>query len=307
VFGSSNLTGSVDTFAAGYLLGSVTVAGDAGTIYSGTDGGMWYSDPIPNPPANFTFLHRTDAQIIVGRTLGELAVAGRSLFDVTVIGDLNSQTTRPARDATVYSEREVNYAIQFTADEAATIGAGFNSIDTRFPQFSATGILRPRPAVMFGATYFRNDSLLSSEFVGSSATAVRITGDLGYGDPVNSQVDSVDTFAFAADGTQDVSISLDSLAFYARVVDKDGRTIVALQGSRQVGTANATSMKFRPQQADVYYLVVSDQGRGGGPDGDPVTGAQYEVSITGMASVTLGSYRAGRSEEHTSELQSRTK
>lgn len=289
VFGSSNLTGSVDTFAAGYLLGSVTVAGDAGTIYSGTDGGMWYSDPIPNPPANFTFLHRTDAQIIVGRTLGELAVAGRSLFDVTVIGDLNSPSTRPARDATVYSEREVNYAIPFTADEAATIGAGFNSIDTRFPQFSATGILRPRPAVMFGATYFRNDSLLSSEYVGSSATAVRITGDLGYGDPVNSQVDSVDTFAFAADGTQDVSISFDSLAFYARVVDKDGRTIVALQGSRQVGTANATSMKFRPQQADVYYLVVSDQG----PDGDPVTGAQYEVSITGMASVTLGSYRAG--------------
>jgi hypothetical protein len=286
VHGSSRLTGAVERLNFGYLVGSVNVDGDAGSIIIGSDAGRWTDEPQQGDPASVN----TGSQIVVGRTLGELSIGGRSSVNLTVVGDLNSPQTRPPRDVYEYSEKEVIYGLDPAADEAvrAAIRAGFAVV-------SDQGLLRQNLGnpfaghkIAFNAGSYRNDSILSAEFIGSTSSGVRIKGDLSGRDGVDGEDDG-DTYAFAVDGTQDIIIEgLDVLGpgLHYRVLDIDGRVLASTQdqflrpGSRQ--------MRFRPNEPGVYYLnVIDTAGAGeGGAGTNP-----YAISVFGMATTTLGMYR----------------
>ena len=108
LFGASVFNGFVDRLAVGNLMGSVTVAGDLGSLVVGADAGIWSPDP------GFAFQdgtqldenNKTNALVVVGRTAGQILIGGRSQLDVTVVGDVASPTTRPQRDSSVYYELE---------------------------------------------------------------------------------------------------------------------------------------------------------------------------------------------------------
>src|SRR5690606_6289699 len=132
---------------------------------------------------------------------------GRSLMDITVIGDMGAPGVRPPRDIYQYWEREYMYGINIDAEERDTILATFFNADFKafqdqvlpgdFPTVIPTG-----QSPWFGDSYFRNDSILSAEFVGSPGTAVEIRGELDSADPKNTAEDLVDVYAFAVDGTR---------------------------------------------------------------------------------------------------------
>ena len=300
VHGSSRFSGSAGQIAFGYMVGSVTVEGDLGSMISGTDAGLWSPDPgfvLTDPNLDIDPINKTAGQLIVGRTVGEIAIAGRSLLDVTVVGDLNSPTTRPPRDSFTYDEREVSYGTLTTVAQIEIIR---QTIDANaFSNRRAADLFRAGgQAVAFGTTFFRNDAILSAEYVGSASTGVRIRGELSGIDPINTGEDKADVYAFAVDGSGEVVIEGTSGAgggLYLRIVDADGRTVAAprLPGS-SVADANNTflssTLRFRPEAPGVYYLVLTD------PSGAAETGvgnASYTVLITGMAATTLGAYRTG--------------
>ncbi len=295
VMGSSRFTGFVDRIYTGYLLGSITVEGDLGSLIVGTDAGQWVQDPDfeGDPDINVDPVNKTGSQLVVGRSVGEIAIAGRSLVDITVVGDLNNPSTRPARDTFNYYEREFVFGTPTDAELLAnirTLVANTNYI-LRDPQ----GLFRPgaQPVPFGSEAWFRNDGILSSEWIGSAATGVRIRGELGGRDVINGE-DSVDVFGFAADGTQEIFIqgtnSLTTRSPYFRIVDADGRTVAAPEEPLvDDGRFAVTTLRFRPQAPGVYYLAVTD------PDGndDGVGTNGYTIVVTGMASTTLGALRTG--------------
>lgn len=268
VHGSSQFTGALERYNAGLQLGSVSVAGDLGSFIVAGDASMWVRDD------NFA-INPTNAQLVVGRTAREIAIGGRSSLDINVQGDINN-ANRPRLDFLTYFEREVMY--RFTGDETDTFGATLNANPNRANQ-----------AVFFVDGFFRNDSLLSAEFIGYNGTAARIVGSLGGGDPINTGFDSADVFAFPADPTREVVIQGDG-ARYFRVVDRDGRPLAASDLGAPGRGPNGNNLglsviRFRPDYADVYYLVVN------APGGDVGTTTPYDLTIVGMAPVTLGALR----------------
>lgn len=297
LFGSSRVQGAVDKFYASYLLGSLSVSGDAGQLIFGTDAGQWTPDPgfMGNPNTQVDEINKTGSQITIGRTVGEIAIAGRSLVDITVIGDLSSPVTRPARDNVNYYEREYISPFVQAVQEVTIVRQNINN--TNFVTRQPTDLFRgPDQAVPFGSTWYRNDGILGAEWVGSASSAVTIRGELS-GSNVTSAEDRADVFAFASDGTQDIVVegSLGNGSPYFRIVDQDGRTLAAPQQTfaQQSGQGNArfgvTQVRYRPTGPGVYYVVVSD------PNGnDPnFADVSYAVNISGMATTTLGSYRTG--------------
>src|SRR5690606_14529541 len=143
---------------------------------------------------------KTNGQLVVHRTLGEVAIAGRSQMNITVLGDLNSPVTRPARDTLRYYEREyVPHMPQANATIRDTIRSVLNNngANARNDVFGDLGFFfgRQDQATIFGERYFRNDSLINANWVGSIATAVQIYGDLGRRNPAVTQ-DNSDIFAF---------------------------------------------------------------------------------------------------------------
>lgn len=294
LFGSSQFTSTLERLAVGQLYGSATVTGDLGSLVVASDAGLWYLDPDFDVDFDVTQVNRTSSQLNVGRTIGEIAIAGRSLLDVTVVGDLNNPNVRPSRDVLRYNEREVIFGISRDADEAAVVGALVDG--NRFFNFFGlgSGLFRTGgQAVPFGLALFRNDTILSSEFIGGAGSAVQITGDLGGADPVNASTDVVDVYGFAVDGTQDVVVQFEGGAPYARIVDQDGRTLAALEFSEEL--LSAQLITFRPPEAGVYYLVISDIA----PDTDEEVEVFYSATITGLAPVTLGQYRVAASTGQT--------
>ena len=268
VHGSSQFTGALDRYNSGLQLGSVSVAGDLGSFVVGGDAAIWVRDD------NFV-ITPTTAQLVVGRAAREIAIGGRSALDITVLADINNPAL-PRLDFLNYFEREVMY--RFTGEDTDTFTATLNNNANRANQ-----------ALFFGTGYFRNDSLLSAEFIGYNGTAARVRGSLGGGDPVNTGFDSSDVFAFPADPTRQVVIQGDG-ARYFRIVDRDGRPLAASDLGAPGRGPNGNNLglsiiRFRPDYADVYYLVVN------APGGDVGTATPYDLTVVGMAPVTLGALR----------------
>lgn len=294
VHGSSEITGYAGSFYAGYMLGSLNVAGDLGALVVGTDAGMWQVDPgftTADPNVRIDPVNKTGGQLIVGRTVGEILIAGRSQLDVTVVGDLSSPTTRPPRNNFVYDEKEFIFGVATTVDPITLVRNNNNNTAT-VASNSPTALFRANSqAYVFGDTYFRNDSILGAEWIGSSGTGVRVRGELSGQDPINSE-DTADVYAFAVDGTQDVVVEgvAGQRTPYFRLVDQDGRTLAAAQSpggtSRNFQPARIT---YRPNGPGVIYLVVSD------PNGNDtnVGNTSYTVVVTDMAPTALGAYRTG--------------
>ncbi|MFA6046010.1 MAG: hypothetical protein WC718_13590, partial [Phycisphaerales bacterium] len=297
LFGSSRVQGTVDKFYASYMLGSLSVSGDAGQLIFGTDAGEWSPDPgfVGNPNTQIDDIYKTGSQVTIGRTVGEIAIAGRSLVDVTVIGDTSSPTTRPARDNVNYYEREYISPAATTVQEVTIVQQ--NIINNNFVTRQPTDLFRATDqAVPFGNTWFRNDDILGAEWVGSSSSAVTIRGELSGFNSTTGE-DRADVYAFASDGSQDIVVegSLGTGSPYFRIVDQDGRTLAAPQQTfaQQSGQGNArfgvTQLRYRPTGPGVYYVVVSD------PNGnDPnFADVSYVLNIAGMATTSLGAYRTG--------------
>lgn len=297
VFGSSKIEGSAERVAVGAMYGSLTVNGDLGQFVSATDAGLWYIDNGARFNTAVSQLNKTGSQLIVARTLGEVAIGGRSLMDVTVVGDLNQPTIRPTRDVYRYNEREVTYGIAPPATVQATWQAMANN--AAFSSSSNLGFFRGAgQAVLFADGLYRNDTILGAEFVGNSGSGVKITGDLGGGDPANTALDTDDVYAFPAGPDTEINIQLDNQNttgfLYFRIVDQDGRTLQATSFSPELGRQQ--SLKFKAQTTSVYYLVVSDP-----LTFDGLTGIDsvYSVSITGMIPVSLGAYHVAASSGQT--------
>lgn len=291
VHGSSRFSGAVNELYFGYLVGSVSVEGDVGTMYVGSDAGFWISDDEATTDVRTT----TGAQFTVGRTLGEVAIGGRSDLNVTVVGDLNNPALRPPDDSFRYAERERIFAFTESDNpEATIIGGVIFPIDDFFADASRVFISPAGRSPIFNTSTLRNDTLLGAEFVGSISSAAMVSGTLGYGDPVNGE-DGVDIFAFAVDGTQDVGIQVTAGApGLVRVFDQNGRPLAATE-LQQIALdpesfSISQSIRFRPPQAGVYYVEVSDVGVALS-DGTNESGWGYVLTLAGLAPVALGSYR----------------
>ena len=288
--GASVFSGFVDNIYVGLLPGSISVEGDLGSLVVGSDAGLVYPDPAVFTNAQII---KTNGQLFVGRTLGEVAIGGRSLLDITVLGDLNSPTTRPARDVFTYYEREFVFGIDTTATPDTVINALLNNQQQTIPNsqiFRTAG-----SAALFGNSFFRNDGLLNAEFISSSSTGVRIKGDLSALDPLNGE-DKADVYAFVADGTQDIILDGFTVGapLYFRIIDQAGRTLATpsrdadARGVRDIGT---TQVRWRPDGPGLFYIVVSDPN---GNDADTDVGpVPYTLVVSGMATVTFGSLTTG--------------
>ncbi len=291
VFGSSTVQGSIGRWNSGVQYGSLTVNGDAGYIGVASDSGVFQNDDITGLDMTSRVTRVTGSQFLVGRTLGELAVGGRMGTSVQVLADINNPS-RPPLARNVYVEREVVYAInpQASPPGRTVLQATLNRTAQNDPFARTTG-----QSTFFGNGLFRNDTLNSAEYIGYNGTAVRLQGNLGARDPVNSE-DFTDVFAFAADPTRELVIQgalSVAAAGYARIVDRNGLVVAALNagsnGRASSGNlASAGVMRFRPSQADVYYLVLSSR-----VDGGFGLGTSYDISISGIAPTTFGALTTG--------------
>lgn len=292
VHGSSQFHGAVDTLNFGYFVGTVSVDGDLGAFVVGSDAGRWQGEnSIDATVVN------TGGQLIVGRTLGEIAIGGRSLMDVTVVGDINSPTTRPPRDALRYVEKETIHGTTGLTEEDEIKILMANG-DYKAVNLAQTGPLFAAASQpwLHGLAFLRNDSLLGAEWVGSGGTAVEIRGQLGLGDSVSAE-DPADAFAFAATGQNEIVVELDAvtrLATHVRILDEFGRTVAASE--RPTELADFIAVRYRPTQPGVYYVVIQTNQFF---DGDNGSGVPYLITISGMGSTTLGMHRTGGSLGHT--------
>jgi hypothetical protein len=283
VYGSSKFTGAVDQFHATYLLGSVTVDGDLGTLTVGSDSGRWSGDTS----AAGAIEVKTNSQIIVGRTLGQVQIAGRSSTDITVVGDLNSPSTRPPRDVFNYSEREGIFGIDPATDLVQTWrtqrGTSIGLSDRDATQLYRTF----NPKVNFGGVGFRNDNFLLAEYIGNAGSGVRVQGDVSGADPFNGE-DDVDIYAFSSDGTTPLTLEAkadNGRPLLVRLMDENGRTLASTRQSDVI--ADLSRWTFTPNAPGTYYIVVSDPADSAGDTGfGNITG--YTFELTGMASVTAG-------------------
>ncbi len=306
--GSSQFTGAIDRLSVGYLAGSVNIEGDAGQVYLSSDAGMWQVEAdFPSGQAGTAFT--TAGDLSVGRTLGDLSIAGRSQLNVTVLGDVNSPATRPPTDSFNYFERE---SVRGFGEQTDAITIARDNIFTRnliaAPAvmgdpvvFGQVGLAitpsvagQASQAAVWGASYYRNDTISSSEIVNRGGTGVRIRGTLSGASPVLGE-DSADVYAFIADGSTEVVIQAarQGQSQYMRVVNQFGQTIAATQQARfdeEDRRFKASEIRFTPQEGPgVYYLVVTDAELG-----DAGTNEYgYSIVMTGLVPTTFGSYRTG--------------
>lgn len=283
LYGSSDFGGAVQTFAAGALYGSLTVDGDLGSLIVASEaGGYRFAAGVDLDGVADIDLFRTGSQIFVGRTLGQYHVGGRSVADITVVGDTSLESGGPARGVTVYNELERIYGIPLDTTDGVAFTINTSLFATAPTTGEATG-----PAYFLGDAFFRNEDLLAAEYIGSAGTATIVTGSLGLGDPISNAEDSWDTFAFTADGTEPIFIEAGVPGLNYRVVNSRGDTVAAIEGGRD-------SMTFTPDTPGVYYIVVSDAVNGDAiADGNVSSGVSYNFFISGMTQTAFGAYRVG--------------
>lgn len=293
--GSSSFNGALGRLSVGAMLGSARIEGDLELFSSASDAGM-YAGEEAGPgiqPGQFV---PTVSRLSVGRTLREIAIAGRNAMNISVLADVNNASRARLQMRDYYShERAFGFDPATQNGDVRTlkdmIAAG-SDWSGRF-----NGAAQPIP---FGDDWFRNDSLGSAEYIGYNGTSVRVHGQLNGRDTVNAAADSTDVFAFPADSSREVLISaagsLDLTSGYLRVVDRNGRVVAALDlggaGRGQGGTGASSSriLRFRPDHADTYYLVLNIRPNNTGNDFAPAQGT-YEITVAGMAPVTLGALR----------------
>jgi hypothetical protein len=308
--GSSRITGAVRTFSTGIMLGSLTVDGDAQLISVASDFGNWVTDDIPTQPditPDEDPQVDTGNQITVGRTLGELRVGGRSTGDVLVLGDLSNPnrtalTTYDVREKEVIYYRDTNGDNREAVEKVLSNPNALNGAGI----FGQTQLEAFGKATPFGNAFYRNDQLLTAEFVGGGGTAARITGFLGNNDQVSGGLDSTDVYAFPASFDSTVTVDVEFRFFnlqfnpafgfegtraYARIVDNQGRTIAAhevpaFSPNRLTGVNPAVRFTFTPDATDVYYLVLNMPITGTFGDGP----TPYQVSLSGYKPTVFGSY-----------------
>lgn len=290
MFGSSQFTGSADRISFGVNMGSLTVAGDLGAFINAADAGLWVTD-------NGNATVKTNSQLSVGRTVGQIAIGGRSFMNVTVTGDLNSPNTRPPRDIFRYFEAEWSPNIGTNPPASAMMNDmlnrnAYSAINKFFGGESF--FARTSQASVFVDTFLQNDTVAAAEWIGSAATAVQINGELGGTDPVQTRSDAGDVYAFAADGSQDIVVQysgpltgLQEFLINARIVDQDGRTVASTEFASD-DRRRAVGMRYRPHGPGVYYLVMNSTT---GDAQNVVQRSSYVVTVSGMAPVSLGSYR----------------
>ncbi len=289
--GTSRFTGAIEELIVGHLLGSISVEGDVGMIAIAGDAGNWSVDAGVVNPTGINNNNRTESEIFVGRTIRELLVGGRSLADVTVLGDLSDPKNRPALDTLQRIEREFINAF----DENSNINER-DVLRAIIENNFVPGVLLSGQDFIFGESLFRNDTVLSAEWLGSIGTGVILQGTVGFGDPaVNTVDDPADVFAFAV-GDEPVLFeaapeTLDQ-PIHIRVIDEDGRTLAGLDRSvlREVSAIDVVPrvLRFDAPAPGVYYLVVGSPNQA---DGDTDVGADYRIAVTGMAPTTAGMYR----------------
>ncbi|MDX2147068.1 MAG: hypothetical protein SFZ23_06050 [Planctomycetota bacterium] len=283
LFGQSRFTGSVDRLFVGYMLGSITVDGDLGALVTQTDASLW----IPDGADNNAGAVDTGAQLIVGRSVGEISIGGRSLLDITVAGDLNSPGTRPPGETAIFWEKEQHYQTVAPATEATVVDIMLGQGDyvRRRNQDAFKVQLTWDQKLPFSTNFYRNDSILSSEFVGSVSTGVRILGGLSGRDVTQEDgEDDADVYAFAVDGEREVMIDGETTALI-RVIDSRGRTVASTPVEPSL--VGAQRIRFTPETAGVFYLVVTDSSA----DDTGAGVVPYSVLISGLAPVALGVYR----------------
>lgn len=296
--------GAVERLSAGALYGSIAITGDAGQILIASDAGSWYSEDDEDVAPNNNPAVDTGSRITVGRTVREIAVAGRSTADIEVLGDINN-AARPTLNFRDFYSAEVTYWIPRIATAVATTRESIALDNTANWRGQATAA-SPGVGVVFGDTWLRNDAVQGAEYVGYNGTSVRVFGALNGHDPIATAQDRTDVYAFPADPTREVVISAidpatgagGTLPFangaYARIVDRDGRVVAAvdsdagLPGRGPDGYRGGQQfIRFRPERADTYYLVINDG------NADQQVGTPYGVQIDGMAPVTFGALRTG--------------
>ncbi len=289
IFGSSRIDGAVNRYSAGYQAGSLRVDGDVGSFISQTDAGGWYSqNPDPNP------FKATGARFTFGRTVREMDIAGRNLATISVLADVNNiNRARIVQRDFVSREAVYGFNVQQNGGRE-TVVRTINSGADWAASLGGSG-----QGIPFGNGYYRNDSISSAEFIGYNGTSVRVFGAINGWDPVSTAYDSSDVYAFPADPTREVVIAAPTLlTAYVRVVDRDGRVIAALDraggAGRGVSGNNTISsiMRFTPDHADTYYLVISNATQAASPN-NPAREPNYQVTVSGMAPVTFGSFRIG--------------
>ena len=300
LFGASKFNGFVDRLSVGNLMGSVTVAGDLGSLVVAADAGIWSPDP------DFAFQdgtpldqnNKTNALVVVGRTAGQVLIGGRSQLDLTVVGDLNSPSTKPQRDSSVYHELEAYSGAAPGAGRAVGLSQAASNVTLNTQVSSALGRTGGQP-VVFGNNFLRNDSILAAEIINSQSSGVRIKGELSQQDPFNGE-DEADVYGFAVSGSETINfqatvtsganIGANPASLYIRIVDSDGVVVAAPDRPGRSGRFVATNLNFKPDSPGIYYLVVMD------PNGSTETGAgplPYAIAISGLATTSLGAYRTG--------------
>jgi hypothetical protein len=308
LFGSSRFNGFVDRLSVGTLYGSVTVEGDLGTFVVASDAGIWSPEPDFrfNDGRQLDPNNKTNGQLIVGRTAGQILIGARSQLDVTIVGDVSSPQTRPARDSTIYYEQEAYANIDPAAERAEAFARVFSNVVLNNQTASDLGRSGGQ-GVLFNAGFLRNDSILNSEVVNSGSAGVRIKGEVSQRDPFNGD-DEADVYAFAVDGTGTINIQgtvannsnigANPASIYFRVMNADGDVVAAPDAAVRAGRFVATNLNFIPNAPGIYYLVVSD------PQGNQETGAggtPYTISLNGLATATLGAYRTGAGQGFTDQ------
>lgn len=287
VFGSSQFNGAVQTLAITAPMGSYSVRGDLGAFIAATDVGVWVPDSGADL-SNFEDLDlitKTNSTLTVGRTLGTFSVAGRSLMEITVLGDISDPQSRPPLDSLRYREIESVQGIDIDATEAASIRAYFdrNSVND-----AGTAIGQALP---YGNGFYRNDTIIGAEMINRGSTTSIISGRVGFMDPVNTDEDEADVYGFVVDGQNDVRVEIsDFVGEYVRIVDQDGRTLAA--NSFATRTSKQSVFTFTPNAPGMYYLVVTFPGISDGNEG---SGSVYEVTISGLAPVAFGGIHTGGS------------
>ena len=300
VHGSSVITGAIDRFSVGVMMGSLRVDGDLGVFSSASDAGVWFRDDDTGVDPNSNPTIASGSRLTVGRTAREISIAGRNSMSISVLADVNSASRARLPLVDFYS-REAIVNIAQDADESATVRRNFVSGTS----YNGRGNGIQGQAVPYGGGFYRNDDASGAEFVGYNGTRVRVFGTINGSDPINGAPDGTDVYSFPADPSREVVISAISSSdtfggftnalglgvAYFRVVDRDGRVVAAIDEGRAGrgpggNSSRGSILRFRPDRADVYYLVLNVSPRVGG------VGLAYGVSITGMAPVTLGAVKS---------------
>ncbi len=305
IYGSSQFSGAIEELMLGTLQGSVTIEGDVGMLAISGDAGAWAVDPGSPNPGGINDINRTESEIVIGRTVREIAIAGRSLADVTVLGDVTDPKSRPPLDVLDRGEREwiTPFDEGSGAGEADVLRAMLENYSF-VPGSSTLG-----QTFFFGEQFYRNDTILSAEWIGNIGSSAVISGNLGFGDPsVNPLDDPADVFAFATDGgAVQIEAAPETVQdpIHVRVVDEEGRTLAALDTSVVEGAPPGTELPrvliFEPPAPGVYYLVL---GSPQSADGDTDVGVSYRVALTGLAPTTVGQYRIGAGHGSSTSLES---